>query len=155
MEHKPFALTAFYTVVSYVFLATGTTIMNKLITAAFFIVFASASASAQQAASPAYIQQIAPSASAFRAASSELMQPIMNAALQMPSLQPTGPGNLGLVWQQGSGNQGTISQFGSRNVGLIQQIGLDNVASITQRGIGHQAMVSQQGRGNVAIIRQR
>jgi hypothetical protein len=129
--------------------------MKRTLVSALFLAICTVSASAQTFSSPAYIQQIAPTSASVRMTTSELMQPIVELAMQMPALQPSGPGNLGLVWQQGSGNQGTVSQFGSRNVGLIQQIGLNNVASITQRGIGHQAMVSQQGNGNVAIIRQR
>ncbi|MCO6387433.1 hypothetical protein [Aliihoeflea sp. 40Bstr573] len=129
--------------------------MNRALISVILLIALSTKAGAQSFTSPAYIQQIAPTSASVRMTTSELMQPIVELAMQMPALQPSGPGNLGLVWQQGSGNQGTVSQFGSRNVGLIQQIGLNNVASITQRGIGHQAMVSQQGNGNVAIIRQR
>lgn len=129
--------------------------MQRALISTLFLTVFTVSAYAQTFTSPAYIQQVDASSAAIRTTTSELMQPIVDMVAQMPTLRPTGPGNLGLVWQQGIGNQGTVSQFGNRNVGLIQQIGLNNVATIAQRGIGHQAMISQQGRDNVAIIRQR
>lgn len=129
--------------------------MKKVLISIFCLMVSNAAAIAQPFSSPAYIQQISQGSAAARLTTSELMTPVLNLVAQMPSLTPSGTGNLALVWQDGINNSGTIDQRGSRNVGLIRQIGMDNVASITQRGIGHQAMVLQQGQGNVAIIRQR
>lgn len=112
-------------------------------------------AAAESFSSPAYIQQVRSSTAAVRLSSSELMAPVLDLVSQLPSARPNGPGNLGLIWQEGANNSANIDQTGNRNVGLIRQIGLNNVASITQHGSGHQALALQQGRGNVAIIRQR
>jgi minor curlin subunit len=129
--------------------------MKKVLIPAFAVMALATTANAQPISSPAYIQQINPSSASVQLTTSQLMTPIINLVSQMPELTPRGPGNLGLVWQDGTNNNATIDQRGSQNVGLIRQIGMDNVASISQRGIGHQAMVFQQGRNNVAIIRQR
>ncbi|MEO3997432.1 hypothetical protein [Mesorhizobium sp. CAU 1732] len=129
--------------------------MKTIISTFAVLTFFGSVATAEPFSSPAYIQQVSSTAATVRLSTSELVAPIISLASQMPSLRPNGPGNLGLIWQDGINNNANIEQTGSRNVGLIRQIGLDNVASISQSGIGHQALVFQQGRGNVAIIRQR
>lgn len=80
--------------------------------------------------------------------------PLIQIAQELPKLN-AGPGNLGLVWQEGEFNTASIDQQGAGNVGLIRQIGYNNSAAIMQSGRGHQALIFQQGRNNTAIISQR
>jgi hypothetical protein len=129
--------------------------MKKVLVSFAAVILAATAAQAQPLASPAYIQQVSQTRASVQLTTREMMTPLIELASQIPSVPAAGPGNLGLVWQDGTNNSATIEQRGSQNVGLIRQVGMDNVASISQQGVGHRGLIVQQGRNNVAIIRQR
>lgn len=125
-----------------------------LASVAFILGFTAASnAGAFEVNSLAYINQL-DGKSFSKMDMAAIAAPLIQIAQDLPKLN-TGPGNLGLVWQEGEFNTASIDQTGTSNVGLIRQIGYNNFASITQSGHGHQALIFQQGRNNTAIISQR
>lgn len=129
--------------------------MNKFSAFIASLIFASATfeASGAEFSSLAYVPQVSRSMPAL-VSTADIVGPAVTLTEQLRSMQ-AGPGNLGLVWQNGNHNEGLIHQRGSGNIALIAQIGIGNIASIRQTGNNHRAMAFQQGRNNVAIIRQR